>query len=100
MPNTSHVILVVDDTPDNLDLLEAFLSENDYTVVTANNGKECLAKAASKHPHLIMLDIRMPEMDGYETLSRLKSHHQTRQIPVILLTAERRHPGDIEKGFQ
>ncbi len=100
MPDTQQAILVVDDTPDNVDLLEAFLSDNNYTVFTAGSGKECLVKAVSDHPNMIILDIRMPEMDGYETLSLLKAAPQTKQIPVILLTAERRDPGDIEKGFQ
>ncbi len=100
MPDILQMILVVDDTPDNVDLLEAFLSDYDYIVVTAGSGKECLVKAVSDHPNLIILDIRMPEMDGYETLTRLKALPQTKQIPVILLTAERRDPGDIEKGFQ
>jgi signal transduction histidine kinase len=100
MPDTQQVVLVVDDTPDNVALLEAFLSDNDYSVVTAGSGKECLEKAVIEHPNLIILDIRMPEMDGYETLTRLKAAPQTKNIPVILLTAERRDPGDIEKGFQ
>jgi signal transduction histidine kinase len=100
MPDTKPCILVVDDTPDNVALLEAFLSDNEYSVVTAGSGKECLEKAVTEHPNLIILDIRMPEMDGYETLTRLKSAPHTKQIPVILLTAERRDPGDIEKGFQ
>jgi two-component system sensor histidine kinase/response regulator len=100
MPDTQKVVLVVDDTPDNVALLEAFLSDNDYSVVTAGSGKECLEKAGTEHPNMIILDIRMPEMDGYETLTRLKAAPQTKQIPVILLTAERRDPGDIEKGFQ
>ncbi len=99
MVDKPRTVLVVDDTPDNVDLLDAFLTENDYNVVTALSGKECLIKSVSDQPNMIILDIRMPEMDGYEVLRRLKAATQTKQIPVILLTAERRDPGDIEKGF-
>jgi class 3 adenylate cyclase len=80
-------ILVVDDTPDNLYLMGALL-EDDYEVVTAASGAEALQAARSAAPpELILLDIMMPEMDGYEVLRRLRQDAATLNIPVIFLTA-------------
>lgn len=80
-------VLVVDDTPDNLYLMGALL-EDDYEVVTASGGPEALQVAQSTTPpELILLDIMMPEMDGYEVLRRLRQDPATMNIPVIFLTA-------------
>jgi class 3 adenylate cyclase len=80
-------ILVVDDTPDNLFLMNALL-EDEYEVVTAPNGEQALQIAQSEAaPELILLDIMMPEMDGYEVMRRLRSNSATAGIPVIFLTA-------------
>jgi adenylate cyclase len=80
-------ILVVDDTPDNLYLMGALL-EDQYEVVTAESGREALELAGSEAPpELILLDIMMPEMDGYEVLRRLRANPATASIPVIFLTA-------------
>lgn len=80
-------ILVVDDTPDNLFLMSALL-EDQYEMVTASSGAEALQVAASKdQPDLILLDIMMPEMDGYEVLRRLRQNPATANTPVIFLTA-------------
>ncbi|HYE71350.1 MAG TPA: response regulator, partial [Aquabacterium sp.] len=80
-------ILVVDDTPDNLYLMGALL-EDEYEVVTAVSGAEALQLAHSATPpELILLDIMMPEMDGYEVLRRLRQDPATMNIPVIFLTA-------------
>jgi adenylate cyclase len=80
-------VLVVDDTPDNLYLMGALL-EDDYEVVTASSGPEALQVAQSATPpELILLDIMMPEMDGYEVLRRLRQEPATMNIPVIFLTA-------------
>jgi len=79
-------ILVVDDTNDNLALMIGLL-QNDYTVRLANSGEKALRIAASAlPPNLILLDIMMPEMDGYEVCRRLKADPHTREIPVIFLT--------------
>lgn len=86
-------ILVVDDTPANLSLMTELL-ESDYKVKVASNGARALKIAQSDTPpDLILLDIMMPEMDGYEVCRRLKESEQTRDIPVIFLTAnnEMRH---------
>ncbi|MBA3007727.1 MAG: hybrid sensor histidine kinase/response regulator [Proteobacteria bacterium] len=80
-------ILIVDDAPDNLGVLLDALKD-DYTVIAARNGSKALQlAAATPAPDLILLDIVMPEMDGYQVCSRLKEREDTRSIPVIFLTA-------------
>ncbi len=97
--NKDPVILVVDDTEDNLDLLEFALKRKPVTMLRATSGKECLVLASEKQPDVILLDIQMPEMDGFETLKHLKSNTVTARIPVIFLTAQRKDPGSIEAGL-
>jgi len=81
-------VLVVDDTPDNLALLSGLLKD-DYKVKVANNGERALKIAASDHPpDLILLDIMMPGMDGYEVCRRLQDDPETRRIPIIFVTAK------------
>ena len=81
-------VLVVDDTPDNLSLMSGLLKDL-YKVKVANNGEKALQIAASDTPpDLILLDIMMPGMDGYEVCTRLKADEKTRDIPVIFLTAK------------
>jgi chemotaxis protein methyltransferase CheR len=92
-------ILVVDDTPENLTLMNSLLKD-DYKVKVANNGEKALRIAASDSPpNLILLDIMMPGMDGYEVCRRLKSAPQTMNIPVIFLTA-RSDMEDEKKGLE
>jgi putative two-component system response regulator len=80
-------VLVVDDTPDNLTLISVLLKDQ-YKVKIANNGEKALRIAHAEHPpDLILLDIMMPVMDGYEVCRRLKADALTRDIPVIFLTA-------------
>jgi len=81
------IILAVDDTPENLDVVKGILA-TDYTVKAAINGKMALKIAKAQPPDLILLDIMMPEMDGYEVCRHLKANPQTAQIPVIFLTAK------------
>jgi adenylate cyclase len=81
-----HRILVVDDTPDNLFLMNALL-EDRYAVVTADSGAAALEMARTQMPDLILLDIMMPGMDGYEVMRRLRKDPATTDIPVIFLTA-------------
>lgn len=80
-------ILAVDDQPDNLDLLLEILEENNFEVILAKNGKEALVQAEAERPDVILLDIHMPEMDGYQTCDELKKRDITKDIPVIFLTA-------------
>jgi class 3 adenylate cyclase len=80
-------ILVVDDTPDNLFLMSALL-EDEYEVATASTGEQALQIARSEQaPELILLDIMMPQMDGYEVMRRLRKDPTTASVPVIFLTA-------------
>ncbi|ERT03787.1 response regulator, partial [Lyngbya aestuarii BL J] len=81
------VVLVVDDYPLNLKLLCASLSRVKYKVLVAQTGESALEIAVSQQPDLILLDIRMPEMDGYEVCRQLKASPVTRDIPVIFMTA-------------
>ena len=90
-------ILVVDDTPANLSLLSNLL-KHQYRIKVANNGIKALELAAAAPPDLVLLDIMMPEMDGYEVCRRLKASDATRQVPVIFLTAKT-EVEDEEMGF-
>jgi signal transduction histidine kinase len=80
-------ILIVDDTPENLQVLSATLSDRGYKIRGVINGKMALRAARSAAPNLILLDIRMPDMDGYEVCKQLKSDSQTSEIPVIFISA-------------
>jgi DNA-binding NtrC family response regulator len=80
-------VLIVDDEPLNLDVLEQELGGAGYRTVGASSGEEALARAAETQPDLILLDVRLPGMDGFETCRRLKASEATRAIPVIVLTA-------------
>jgi adenylate cyclase len=82
------LILVVDDVPDNVDILQMRLESQGYEVSTAGDGVEALAKTRELLPDLVLLDIMMPEMDGIETVKRLKSDASLPFIPVILVTAK------------
>ena len=92
-------VLFVDDTEDNLDLLEFALKKKPITMFRAASGKECLAVAEEQQPDMIVLDIQMPEMDGFETLRRLRANPATSSIPVIFLTAIKRDPQSIAEGI-
>jgi DNA-binding response OmpR family regulator len=81
-------ILVVDDEPHTVKMVESRLKANGFDVITAGNGKEGLEKAQKEIPDLILLDILMPEMNGHETLSRLKESAETKNIPVIMFTSK------------
>ncbi|MDP1773889.1 MAG: two-component system response regulator [Methylobacter sp.] len=95
--NKRSTILVVDDTPANLTLLANLLKEQ-YRIKVANNGIKALELAAAAPPDLVLLDIMMPEMDGYEVCRRLKLDEATRKVPVIFLTAKT-EVEDEELGF-
>ena len=80
-------ILAVDDTPQNLRLLEALLSTDGYEVLTAASGDEALGVVSERHPDLLLVDILMPGMDGYELCRRIRSDETTRFLPIVLMTA-------------
>lgn len=85
MKDRKNKILVVDDAPDNLRMLMSLLSQT-YEVVEAENGQTALTLASEESPDLILLDVMMPDLDGFEVCKRLKANDQTRDIPVIFLT--------------
>ena len=86
--NAKQVVLIVDDTPDNISLLSGLLKDQ-YKIKIATNGLKALQIASSlPGPDLILLDVMMPEMDGYETCRRLKADPATSDIPIIFLTAK------------
>src|SRR3989337_1007042 len=80
-------IMVVDDNHGNVELLEALLSSRGYNVFKAYNGEDALKMVEEVSPYVILLDVMMPKMDGYEVCRRLKEKDSTRFIPVIMLTA-------------
>jgi CheY-like chemotaxis protein len=79
-------VLVVDDNPHNRELASQLL-EDRYTVVTAADGEEALESIAATAPDLVLMDISMPKMDGFEALRRLRANGTTRHLPVVALTA-------------
>ncbi len=81
------LILVVDDNPDQLKLMERFLSSNGFRVIAVDNGRKALDAIGEAIPDLILLDVMMPEMDGYEVCSRLQKNGAAAYIPVIFITA-------------
>jgi len=80
-------ILIIDDEPDIVESLEVMLTPRGYHVVTASSGGSGVGSAASEKPDIILLDVMMPGMDGFETCRRLKNSDETKNIPVLLLTA-------------
>jgi two-component system sensor histidine kinase/response regulator len=86
---TAH-ILAVDDTPDNLFLIEAILEDEDYRISLAEDGASALAKVEACPPDLILLDVMMPGMDGYEVTRRIRQNKKLPYIPILLITAHDR----------
>ena len=80
-------ILVVDDVPQNVRLLEAVLTSHGYSVTSASSGPEALEKVSAELPDLLLLDIQMPEMDGYEVCRRLRADPATEFLPVVMITS-------------
>lgn len=99
-PREEHPrILIVDDLPANLDVLLGVLSEAGYTVRVADSGEGALARLDRVRPDLILLDVNMPGLDGYETCRRLKADDRWSETPVLFLTAQD-DPGDKVRGFE
>src|SRR2546428_1645329 len=92
-------ILVVDDTPANIQTVAAILKGKGYQLSVATNGKQALDALTKIRPDLILLDVMMPELDGFETCQRIKSSEAWRDIPIIFLTAKT-DTADIVKGFE
>jgi two-component system alkaline phosphatase synthesis response regulator PhoP/two-component system response regulator VicR len=92
-------ILCCDDEQPIVRLLEVNLMRQGYEVIKAYNGAECLEKVETEKPDLIILDVMMPEMSGFEVLQKLKADPETAKIPVIMLTA-RSQDADVIRGWQ
>lgn len=96
--NGAAKILVVDDVPENVRLMEAVLIPRGYEVVSATNGREALGVVEAESPDLILLDVMMPEMDGYETARAIRGMSRFDALPIISLTAKAMK-GDREKAI-
>lgn len=92
----SQTILVVDDNRDNVDILRAFLESRGYTVAEASDGRAALAKVEEVKPALILLDVMMPGMDGWQVCRTIKNHPDHAAIKVVMVTAK----GGFEDKFE
>ncbi|MBQ9385956.1 MAG: response regulator [Bacteroidaceae bacterium] len=95
---SKHTVLAVDDIPMNLLLISKILSRININISTAANGREALDFIAKNKPSLVLLDLMMPEIDGYEVLRRIRENPETADIRVIILSALNSNE-DIVKGF-
>jgi adenylate cyclase len=93
------LVLVAEDDEDILELVVFDLEDEGYEVVTARNGEEAVTLALERAPDLVLLDVAMPGLDGYEVTRRLRAEEATRAIPVVLLTA-RAQVRDVIEGFE
>ena len=96
---SDYKILVVDDVMSNVLLLKILLTNEQFQVITCSNGNSCLELARTEHPDLILLDVMMPDISGFDTCSELRKDEETKDIPVIFLTALN-NPADLVHGFQ
>jgi DNA-binding response OmpR family regulator len=96
---TRPLVLVAEDDEDILALVVFDLEDEGYEVLTARDGQEAVALALERHPDLILLDVAMPGLDGYEVTRRLRADESTRATPVVLLTA-RAQVKDVIAGFE
>lgn len=92
-------VLIADDNQQNCELLDAYLSLENYEIATAHDGQQTLDRVADWQPDLILLDIMMPKLSGYEVCQKLKSDKATRAIPILMVTALN-EKNDIEKAVQ
>ena len=93
------IILMVDDTPANLGVLSEFLGDDGYEVLVAEDGESAIGRACYAKPDLILLDVVMPDIDGFDTCRRLKEHEDTKDIPIIFMTALSDTENKV-KGFE
>jgi two-component system, OmpR family, phosphate regulon response regulator PhoB len=92
------LIFVVDDDPDVRDLVEYKMVQSGHEVMCACNGQEALTQVPAAHPALLLLDVMMPGLSGFDVLERLRAMDATRTLPIIMLTA-RAQDSDAERGF-
>ncbi len=98
MENETPKILVVDDNIQNLELLQAYLEDIECETMSAKDGAEAMESVSQNAPDLILLDVMMPKMSGFEVCRRLKNDPATTNIPIIMVTALN-EMGDIERGI-
>lgn len=96
---SEYKILIVDDVMSNVLLLKVLLTNEKFAIATASNGRQALEQVEKENPDLVLLDVMMPDMSGFEVAQHLKSNPQTAEIPIIFLTALN-STADIMKGFQ
>lgn len=92
-------ILIIEDNPDNLDMLKRRLEKRGYSVMSESNGLQGLRIAQTENPDLVLLDLNLPELDGWKVVETLKSADETKSIPVIAVTAFC-SPGDREQALK
>jgi len=97
---SKSIILLVDDRPANILALEKMLEKKDRTFLNATTGNEALKLALSREIDLIILDVQMPAMDGFEVAQILQSNNRTKDIPIIFASAERKEHKFMMKGFE
>jgi PAS domain S-box-containing protein len=100
MENGKEIILIVDDKPANIYAVEKLLEKEDRILLSATDGKTCLKMALERDIDLIILDVQMPEMDGFEVAQILKSNKRTKEIPIIFASAEKKERQSVMKGFE
>jgi len=98
MTENAAKILIVDDDPMNLSILEILLGD-DYHLVKATDGEAAVAKAVAEHPELVLLDVMMPGMDGYEACRRMRAEPSLKSLRIILVSAKAM-PSERLKGFE
>lgn len=96
---SEYKILIVDDVMSNVLLLKVLLTNEKFAIATASNGRQALEQVEKENPDLVLLDVMMPDMSGFEVAQHLKSNSNTADIPIIFLTALN-STADIVKGFQ
>jgi len=92
-------ILLVDDADTILMMERMILSKGAYDLITAKDGQDAIAKAVAERPDLILLDVVMPKMNGFEACKQLRQNAATKDIPIIMVTT-RGEPGNVETGFE
>jgi signal transduction histidine kinase len=92
-------ILIADDVADNVTLLSRYMQSDGYAYVTASSGQETLEKTRAEMPDLVLLDVNMPDKDGFAVLEEMRADPAIEHIPVIILTAARLHPDDVQAGL-
>jgi CheY-like chemotaxis protein len=96
MDGSSYQIMVVEDDIDTREMLQRTLEKEGWQVVTAENGRVALDTMTASQPHLILLDLMMPEMDGFQFVTEIQQHEKWQKIPIIVVTAKDLDPTEIE----